>query len=51
VRAVESAGGRPLLVPPSGDGVEETLLALLQAALFRALVEEARAYRSARRRA
>jgi gamma-glutamyl-gamma-aminobutyrate hydrolase PuuD len=28
VRAVESAGGRPLLVPPSDDGVEETLDAL-----------------------
>jgi putative glutamine amidotransferase len=25
VRAVDRAGGRPLLVPPSGDGVEETL--------------------------
>jgi len=25
VQAVESAGGRPLLVPPSDDGVEETL--------------------------
>ena len=25
VRAVERAGGRPLLVPPSDDGVEETL--------------------------
>ncbi|HKP19762.1 MAG TPA: gamma-glutamyl-gamma-aminobutyrate hydrolase family protein [Gaiellaceae bacterium] len=25
VRAVEAAGGRPLLVPPSEDGVEETL--------------------------
>ena len=25
VRAVERAGGRPLLVPPSEDGVEETL--------------------------
>ena len=25
VRAVEVAGGRPLLVPPSGDGVDETL--------------------------
>jgi gamma-glutamyl-gamma-aminobutyrate hydrolase PuuD len=25
VRAVENAGGRPLLVPPSQDGVEETL--------------------------
>jgi putative glutamine amidotransferase len=25
VRAVEAAGGRPLLVPPSGDGAEETL--------------------------
>ncbi len=24
-RAVEAAGGRPLLIPPSGDGVEETL--------------------------
>jgi putative glutamine amidotransferase len=28
VRAVEAAGGRPLLVPPSADGVEETLDAL-----------------------
>jgi putative glutamine amidotransferase len=28
VRAIESAGGRPLLVPPSEDGVEETLDAL-----------------------
>jgi putative glutamine amidotransferase len=28
VRAVERAGGRPLLVPPSVDGVEETLDAL-----------------------
>jgi gamma-glutamyl-gamma-aminobutyrate hydrolase PuuD len=28
VRAVEAAGGRPLLVPPSTDGVEETLDAL-----------------------
>ena len=28
VRAVERAGGRPLLVPPSEDGVEETLQAL-----------------------
>jgi gamma-glutamyl-gamma-aminobutyrate hydrolase PuuD len=28
VRAVEHAGGRPLLVPPSADGVEETLEAL-----------------------
>jgi len=28
VRAVEEAGGRPLLVPPSGHGVEETLDAL-----------------------
>jgi gamma-glutamyl-gamma-aminobutyrate hydrolase PuuD len=28
VRAVERAGGRPLLVPPSIDGVEETLDAL-----------------------
>jgi putative glutamine amidotransferase len=28
VRAVESAGGRALLVPPSEDGVEETLQAL-----------------------
>jgi putative glutamine amidotransferase len=28
VRAVERAGGRALLVPPSGDGVEETLDAL-----------------------
>jgi putative glutamine amidotransferase len=25
VRAIESAGGRPLLVPPSTDGIEETL--------------------------
>ena len=25
VRAVESAGGRPLLVPPSQEGIEETL--------------------------
>jgi gamma-glutamyl-gamma-aminobutyrate hydrolase PuuD len=25
VRAVEQAGGRPLLVPPSADGIEETL--------------------------
>jgi putative glutamine amidotransferase len=25
VRAVEEAGGRPLLVPPSGEGIEETL--------------------------
>jgi gamma-glutamyl-gamma-aminobutyrate hydrolase PuuD len=25
VRAVEQAGGRPLLVPPSADGLEETL--------------------------
>ena len=25
VRAVEDAGGRPLLVPPSDDGVAETL--------------------------
>jgi gamma-glutamyl-gamma-aminobutyrate hydrolase PuuD len=25
VRAIERAGGRPLLVPPSADGVEETL--------------------------
>jgi gamma-glutamyl-gamma-aminobutyrate hydrolase PuuD len=25
VRAIEAAGGRPLLVPPSTDGVEETL--------------------------
>jgi putative glutamine amidotransferase len=25
VRAVEEAGGRPLLVPPSDDGIEETL--------------------------
>lgn len=25
VRAVEAAGGRPLLVPPSNDGVDETL--------------------------
>jgi putative glutamine amidotransferase len=28
VRAIESAGGRPLLVPPSEEGVEETLDAL-----------------------
>jgi putative glutamine amidotransferase len=28
VRAVERAGGRPLLVPPSENGVEETLAAL-----------------------
>ena len=28
VRSVEAAGGRPLLVPPSDDGVEETLAAL-----------------------
>jgi len=28
VRSVERAGGRPLLVPPSEDGVEETLEAL-----------------------
>jgi putative glutamine amidotransferase len=28
VRAVERAGGRPLLVPPSADGIEETLDAL-----------------------
>jgi putative glutamine amidotransferase len=28
VRALERAGGRPLLVPPSEDGVEETLEAL-----------------------
>jgi putative glutamine amidotransferase len=28
VRAVEEAGGRPLVVPPSRDGVEETLAAL-----------------------
>ena len=28
VRAVERAGGRPLLVPPSSEGVEETLDAL-----------------------
>jgi putative glutamine amidotransferase len=28
VRAVEEAGGRPLLVPPSEDGIEETLDAL-----------------------
>jgi putative glutamine amidotransferase len=28
VRAVERSGGRPLLVPPSDDGVEETLGAL-----------------------
>src|SRR5919204_1255914 len=28
VRAVERAGGRPLLVPPSADGIDETLDAL-----------------------
>ena len=28
VRAIEHAGGRPLLVPPSDDGVEETLSAV-----------------------
>jgi len=28
VRAIESAGGRPLLVPPSDEGIEETLDAL-----------------------
>src|SRR5436190_1643040 len=28
VRAVERAGGRPLLIPPSDDGIEETLGAL-----------------------
>ena len=28
VQAIEAAGGRPLLVPPSADGVEETLDAL-----------------------
>ena len=28
VRAVETAGGRPMLVPPSTDGIEETLDAL-----------------------
>ncbi len=28
VRAIERAGGRPLLVPPSDDGIEETLDAL-----------------------
>ena len=28
VRAVESAGGRPLLVPPSDEGIDETLDAL-----------------------
>jgi putative glutamine amidotransferase len=28
VRAVERAGGRPLLVPPSDEGIEETLAAL-----------------------
>jgi len=28
VRSVEAAGGRPLVVPPSADGVEETLAAL-----------------------
>jgi gamma-glutamyl-gamma-aminobutyrate hydrolase PuuD len=28
VRAIERAGGRPLLVPPSTDGIEETLDAL-----------------------
>ena len=25
VRAVERAGGRPVLIPPSGEGIEETL--------------------------
>jgi gamma-glutamyl-gamma-aminobutyrate hydrolase PuuD len=33
VRAVEEAGGRPLLVPPSDDGIEETL-AVLDGILF-----------------
>ena len=33
VRAVEEAGGRPLLVPPSEDGIEETL-AVLDGILF-----------------
>ena len=33
VRAVERAGGRPLLVPPSDDGVEETL-GVLDAMIF-----------------
>jgi gamma-glutamyl-gamma-aminobutyrate hydrolase PuuD len=28
VRSIEAAGGRPLLVPPSDDGVDETLTAL-----------------------
>jgi putative glutamine amidotransferase len=28
VRAVEEAGGRPVLLPPSGEGAEETLAAL-----------------------
>ena len=28
VRAIEEAGGRPLLVPPSEEGIEETLTAL-----------------------
>src|SRR5207302_2672703 len=28
VRAVEGAGGRPMLVPPSLDGIDETLDAL-----------------------
>jgi gamma-glutamyl-gamma-aminobutyrate hydrolase PuuD len=28
VRAIERAGGRPLLVPPCADGIEETLAAL-----------------------
>src|SRR5688500_3747478 len=28
VRAVEHAGGRPLLVPPSDDAIEETLAVL-----------------------
>ena len=37
VRAVERAGGRPLLVPPSNDGVEETLDALDGARLLRRL--------------
>jgi putative glutamine amidotransferase len=33
VSAIERAGGRPLLVPPSGDGIEETL-AVLDGLLF-----------------
>ena len=33
VRAIEEAGGRPLLVPPSEEGVEETL-AILDGMLF-----------------